>query len=433
MPSLPNQEGLEWVKGKWGEQQPQWTREPSLEVALKVACLRLGLASTLQATISFLSQGAFNKLYKIHAPGGDFVMRVSLPVDPHYKTSSEAATLDLIGTGTTIPVPKVIAHDASRENELGFEWILMEYMPGITFDEAWATMTWPGKCKVVERLVSASAQIFRLRSKGIGSIYKADATTPNISENLVSNSHEIYSEYMVDRITSMPFFWASRLSLDVYRGPFTSSTDWLTTRLALLKHDTDQPLSPDPNSYDEEERDLNREMITLLLRSMPQFFPASLAGNEEFGLHHDDISSQNIMVNPRTEELTALVDWECVSFVPLWKVCQLPWFLLSRERTKEPQEQNYTHAEDEVDEVDELYFIHLEEYEQTCLRRLFFEQMAKLEPAWMEIHRLSEAKADFDYAVENCDSEIYRKRIRTWLENAAAGKEQGSLRALMLE
>ena len=418
------------MEGTWGGQQPQWTKEPSLDVVVKVACLGLGLASTPEATISFLGQGAFNKLYKITSSIGDFVMRVTLPVDPHYKTSSEAATLDLIYRRTNIRVPKVVAHDASNENELGFEWILMEYMPGVTLDEAWATMTWPGKCRLVEGLVSASAQLFRLRSKGIGNIYKVDASTSNTSDCSISYGHEILSDYMVRRIASMPFFWASRLSLDVYRGPFKSSTDWLTTRLALLKHDTDQPLSSDADSDDEEERDLNREMVILLLQLMPQFFPASLAGNEEFGLRHDDVSSRNIMVDPRTEELTAVVDWECVSFVPLWKVCQLPWVLISRERTSEPQKHRYIHRDDEPDE---LYFIHLEDYEKTCLRKLFFEQMAKFEPAWMEVHRLSEAKADFDYAVENCDSEINRKRIRTWLENAAAGKEQKGLRALMLE
>lgn len=210
-------------------------------------------------------------------------MRVSLPVDPHYKTSSGVATLDLIYKRTTIPVPKVIAHEASNENELGFEWILMEYM--------------------------------------------------------------------VRRITSMPFFWVSHLSLDVYRGPFKSSTDWLTTKLALLKHDTDQPLSSDADSDDEEERDLIKEMIILLHQLMPQFFPAGLTGNEDFALHHDDISRRSIMVNLCTEELTALVDWECVSFVPLWKVCQLPWVLESRKRTSEPQKDRYTHIGDEPDEL----------------------------------------------------------------------------------
>ena len=201
-------------------------------------------------------------------------------------------------------------------------------------------------------------------------------------------------------------------------------------RLALLEHDNDQPLSSDAESDDEEDRDIVREYINLLLRLMPQFLPASLAGNEDFPLRHDDISRRNIMVDSHTSELTALVDWECVSFVPLWKVCQLPRVLVSRERTNEPQKHRYTHI---GDEPDELYFIHLEEYEKTCLRELFLKRMATFEPAWMEIHRLSEAKADFDYAVENCDCEIHRKQIKKWLENVASGREQKSLRALMME
>ena len=53
-------------------------------------------------------------------------MRASLPVDHRFKTLVEAATLDLVRMYTSIPVPKVIAFDASNTNELGFEWILMD-------------------------------------------------------------------------------------------------------------------------------------------------------------------------------------------------------------------------------------------------------------------------------------------------------------------
>lgn len=59
--------------------------------------------------------------------------------------------------------------------------------------------------------------------------------------------------------------------------------------------------------------------------------------------------------------------------------------------------------------------------------------MAKVDPAWMEIHRLSETKTDFDYAVENRKCEIHRKVFRTWLNNVAAGKEQKSEQALVVE
>lgn len=72
----------------------------------------------------------------------------------------------------------------------------------------------------------------------------------------------------------------------------------------------------DADSNDEEESDLNREMIKLL-QLMPQFYPADAEENEEFGLRHEDISRRKIVVDPYTGELTALLDWECVSFVPL--------------------------------------------------------------------------------------------------------------------
>ena len=302
----------------------------------------------------------------------------------------------------------------------------MEYVPGVTLDEAWATMTWAGNCKLVEKLVDISAQLFQLRSDQIGNIYKADESVSNIP-NRVFNGPAVQSDYMVRRIVSMPFFLASRQSADVHRGPFNSCTDWLTTRLALLKHDTDQPLPSDADSNDENARVVNRAAITWLLQLMPLFFPAGAEGDNDFGLRHDDMSRQNIMVDPHTGELAALVDWECVSVVPLWKVCQVPQFLVSRERTSEPQKHDYFPQDNEEDTA---YFIDLEEYEKTCLRRQFLEQMARLEPAWMEIHGLSTAKVDFDFAVEHCHCGVVSKTVMKWLKNVAAGRAQESLQVL---
>ena len=58
------------------------------------------------------------------------VMRVALPVDPHRKTASEVATLQFVREQTDIPILKVIAHDASNENALGFEWLLLHLVHG---------------------------------------------------------------------------------------------------------------------------------------------------------------------------------------------------------------------------------------------------------------------------------------------------------------
>jgi hypothetical protein len=62
-------------------------------------------------------------------------MRVTIPVDPYFKTASKVATLKFLSQHTSIPVPSVIAYDTSPENQLGFEWTLMTRLPGVPLKE----------------------------------------------------------------------------------------------------------------------------------------------------------------------------------------------------------------------------------------------------------------------------------------------------------
>jgi hypothetical protein len=67
--------------------------------------------------------GAFNKIFLLSPDGTEhdlpsFILRVTLPVDPHWKTASEVATLSYV---SNITVPEVIACDLSGQNDLGFE------------------------------------------------------------------------------------------------------------------------------------------------------------------------------------------------------------------------------------------------------------------------------------------------------------------------
>jgi hypothetical protein len=77
-------------------------------------------------TVKFLAQGAFNKLYIVRAGGEEVVIRVTLPVDPKWKTLSAVATLKWVRTMTHLPVPRVLAYEAGRTNPIGFEYIIME-------------------------------------------------------------------------------------------------------------------------------------------------------------------------------------------------------------------------------------------------------------------------------------------------------------------
>ncbi|KAK9238086.1 hypothetical protein V1525DRAFT_123829 [Lipomyces kononenkoae] len=137
-------------------------------------------------------------------------------------------------------------------------------------------------------------------------------------------------------------------------------------------------------------------------------------------IYHDDMSRYNILVN-QDGVLTAVVDWECVSALPLWIACQFPAILQGKPLDKEPIKSKYQH--DENGKVVELYWEHLDNYELTQLRHLFLEEMQKLQPAWVEIFKSSQRQRDFDLAVTNCDDSFLIRRIRNWLNDMDSGVE----------
>jgi aminoglycoside phosphotransferase (APT) family kinase protein len=61
-----------------------------------------------------------------------YVFRVTPLVEPFYKIAGEVATLSYIREHTSISVPRIIAHNSTADNQLGFEWIPMEEIPGVS-------------------------------------------------------------------------------------------------------------------------------------------------------------------------------------------------------------------------------------------------------------------------------------------------------------
>ena len=212
----PDFPGLKWIP-KTFSLEPAWTIEPDLEAAKQVIESRLTRSSV---TISFLAQGASNKLYTVDGDGDaeTLVLRITLPVDPRYKTLSEVATMDWMLRNTTIPVPVVVAYEASRDDPVGFEWILMTKLPGKPLADTWRSLPYLAKEGLARRFAEYSSCLFKRQLSCIGNIYTV-------------------SPPKVDRIVSMPFFWGDHIHQDVRRGPFSSSRDWIEARLALSEHD----------------------------------------------------------------------------------------------------------------------------------------------------------------------------------------------------
>lgn len=422
-----DQEGLIWEPGLWGS-SPKWTFEPSLKAVAEAVYdhLKLSSAEVADASIEFFSQGAFNKLYAVTCPRGAYLLRVTLPVDPVFKTASEVATLHMISRYTSIPVPTIFGYDVSRANPMRFEWTLMDRMPGVTLDKAWPGMSWPAKYRFVYSMVDVLSQLFsRTNSNAIGNIYHAD------DFRLLGDSHrtllEMSPAYLLGRVVSMGFFWEKHIVQDIPRGPFLTSQQWLLTRLALTQSDANAVMANSRDEDELEDAEATLDLISRLMKCIPKRFPSEVedSGSLACCIRHDDLSRHNILVDPENGTLAGIVDWECVQFVPIWNACQIPVFLHSNDRSEEPVYLSYKHNADGT--PGELYIRHQLEYEQTVLRTAFLERMAQVNPVWTKVYETSGEKLDLCFCVEHCDNVFCLDEIRKWLDNQAAGGEYYSL------
>ncbi|KAL5314413.1 hypothetical protein ACEPPN_018840 [Leptodophora sp. 'Broadleaf-Isolate-01'] len=398
------------------------------EVVELLARRHLNIAPEVRGQVTFDAQGAFNKLFKITTNANDdfFLLRATLPVDPFNKTNSEVATLQFVHKCTQIPVPRISAFNDSADNEPGFEWTLVEMLPGVSLREKWRFMSEEVKRGLVKAVAKYQAQLFDLRFSGIGNLFVDLKESHYLHPISLDQLHSQPASDVIDRdrmpaaglettkaeqkATQTPgqMYPALGRMQDVPRGPFASSQDWIRARLALVLADQERIISAASSDEDDiEDAEEAKALAHQLLVLLPHFFPSSSNQTQ---------SVENILVD-NDGKVTGVVDWESVSAWPLWRACTLPEFLKGRDRAQIPKVEEYSPDHDDPSNqgVDDLYWEHLLEYELTCLRALFKTEMVSRAPAWIEEMEKGELKADFDEAVQNCDNSWRTKKVKDWV------------------
>ncbi|OBR03316.1 hypothetical protein CH63R_12443 [Colletotrichum higginsianum IMI 349063] len=425
-------DGLVWENGGF-DLEPRWTREPSLTAIEKVCRRQLGIGDGANCDVSFYAAGALNKLYLVQRDDVKLIMRASLPVDPGDKTRGEVATLRWLRRWTSAPVPHIFAFDDSNDNEIGFEWILMELMPGVSAYKRWRSMSMAQKTALVEEVAKYQTQI-RMQQGGFQSI---GTLRTNKTDEQGQHIEQRDSELPVTpcKMVSLVFFWGDHYDYDIPRGPFRSSHDWLSSFLNIIILDSKAALREAEDEEDEEDAAEAVEVAQKLLALLPQIFPSIQHPPERSFLWHDDLSLQNILVDDQGK-ITALLDWECVSTMPSWAGTQMPKFLSGARRDEKPDRDGYgdesagqddtlsgVDRDEELDNEgkDELYWIHLMEFEQTQLRKVYAARMQQLRPDWATEVEDGSLKRDFLEAVHRCRSGFYLKRISQWVDAITAG------------
>ncbi|KAI2464256.1 kinase-like protein [Annulohypoxylon bovei var. microspora] len=348
---------------------PQWTVEPTISAI--ILTLEKAIDLHKQYNVEHLWDGTYNKIYAVSYDQKQLIMRVSLPVCPRTKTESEAATIQWIYENTNLPVPKVECYDSSRNNPIGFEWILMERIDGIPLSQCWASVTQGAKERIVRQVARYAATAFTTQFKGISDERHREIATRMLM--LVDRLREIE-----DRFFPTPEIGSSQ----------------------NLVHD-------DEESTDEGE-DVNDK------GGWP---------HEPTMLWHDDISLDNILVD-KNGILCGVIGWECVSCLPLYEACQFPAFLKqAQDRPIEPLTPLGATRKQPSDSRDlTKYNRDLRQHHITLLRRLFVTEMMDKCPVWVDIFDSRRYLRDYEAAVQNCDNDYAYEMVERWVDAVEKGE-----------
>ncbi|CAG8399864.1 unnamed protein product [Penicillium salamii] len=400
------QHGLWWEEGMFCF-EPRWTVEPEIEDIKKT-------------------------VYNVKVDGKVFIMRVSLPVDPHFKVSSEVATMNWVRNVTGLPIPDVIHYEPSQKNDIGFKWIFMAKVPGSLSmmsgfrfpsmrNPAWSVKLHRARLPFSE---ISSELIARLSDFGLDG-----------NSDLPSNETLHEPQPNLGQIVSLPWLSDSRLGRKVSRGPFHSSRDWITARLKLVEDQIHSALEQLPvkdlDESDERTKNTAKRILELLADLndlLVRFFPN---GDEEEPepsiIFHDDLSRQNFLVNEEGV-LTGVIDWEFVSVLPLWKACDYPHFLKGPPIFSKPDPAQYLRGEN--GELGTFYWNSLWNHEATLLCELFIDELRSLSKGWIQVFDQSQHLRDLDQAIHDLSTEFFIRNAAEWIRDIRDAEDIGNLRSL---
>ncbi|KAF2498882.1 phosphotransferase enzyme family protein-like protein [Lophium mytilinum] len=280
-------------------------------------------------------KGSFNLSLVVSFDDGGPAAVIRFPKPGHVSSSlreekvkNEVQVLKYLAQNTTVPVPRVTSWGLTQEspNQLG-PFIIMEFTEGKSLASILKKPTENDQQEVIlnpevadttleivyEQLAGYLVQFLKLDFASIGAISETtDSNTWAVTERpFTYNMNElatVVSGYPVDKFPT---------------APFTSASEYFH-HLAdehMLHFQTQRNIADD--SDDAQRRFIARHRFKQLI---PQF---CIEDNGPFKVFCDDMQPSNMLVNPETLEITAILDFEFTNAMPAQFSYDPPsWLLL---------------------------------------------------------------------------------------------------------
>lgn len=189
-----------------------------------------------------LTEGRFNKNFKITTNRKDVVARISTPLagPAHLVTASEVATMRFLRDRLGLKqVPQVLSWSSqASDTPVGAEYIIMDIANGVELRQVWHDLTNYQKLKVVQAWVDFESKVLKAFSGGgYGSLYHRNDLPADLSRNIFIDG-ERDENFVLGPSTVRSSFWEDECGpeTDIKRdhGPCKSVQDNANHLLTLL-------------------------------------------------------------------------------------------------------------------------------------------------------------------------------------------------------
>ncbi|KAF3906706.1 hypothetical protein ABW20_dc0110620 [Dactylellina cionopaga] len=263
------------------------------------------------------SEGLFNYLYFVTLPSipagfscNEFFVRLSHPSHPSLKTRNEVGWLKYVQKHADLnlysKIPKILFYSETTE-ELGYEYTVLEKLPGETICDIWEDID---PISLVSAVVDIVQELREFTNKLPGKWF--GGFTPEFKPGPYAE----HTMYMTDHIQKHWSAYPDETfeTLNLMR-PYDSLTEYWKARLErdiriVEKHQSCEPL---------------RGAFLRTLQSLPDI-PESVGQAKPF-LSHRDLTLGNLLWSREEQKISGILDWEFAGMYALadWNPGNTMW------------------------------------------------------------------------------------------------------------
>ncbi len=282
---------------------------PIAEDAIQALLRAVGLpeATTI---VSPRVTAQYHGIYLISLPHSDrshghseLVLRVSGRHLPTIKTKNEIGVMTWLSKNTTIPIPDVIAYDASEENPIAHEYTLLSRARGVTLSDVYESLDDGQITQILDQLIDFLSQLHAHPWEGIGGLTLSDEGEPVLAQVVDETFWQV---------PDVEQFWPQGetvASLNI-RGPYRTYVEYVSAQVQqyarlIRVHD-------------------KLEFMRSILPRLEAFVAVLPRHSDELNkvalrLAHKDLHFANLLFDPSSGSITAVLDWEFSGVVPFPK------------------------------------------------------------------------------------------------------------------